>query len=212
MNICKAGFVAGVLLALASCEGQEEESRTNLIGGRITGAGAPYNAVVSIITDDAIRCTGTLVARDLVLTTAPCAPPVPEQAEVGFGSWDNTVKVAAARTIAPNSRPFGMTLLRLEGEAPEGVEPLPLSSRPLERGRLVIRAGYGTVLASQSGKLTHVTGRIARTPTMANGLLLEVTREGTFSTGDAGGPLVVIEDRKAWLAGLALPCRECPGH
>lgn len=101
----------------------------------------PWPAVVALLRDDALRCTGTLIAPDAVLTAAHCAEDV-DQAVIGALDWTTGERVAVASAVV---HPGGLdvALLRLD-RAAGGAARLAVDCAVTE-GDPVWLLGYGVV-------------------------------------------------------------------
>jgi secreted trypsin-like serine protease len=216
-------FAALVAVAALAC-GQAKTQQ------RIYGGRAPdqpwHRAVVSLhrksgtATSRGIFCSGTLIARDLVLTAAHCldvgthAEPRPIQpGELAVYLGDNPAAESAPRfwdvsrvSIHPGWEPNTLAndigLLRLK-TAP-GPEPVPALSAaqafaPGEGGERVNFAGFGKTEAGSYNQKLQVDGTAwSMSPTQ----MFYGQDQGGPCFGDSGGPAFVLRGGKAYVAGV----------
>jgi MYXO-CTERM domain-containing protein len=202
-----AAITAGCGLGEGGGEGGErlEAERLPIIGGFETFTD-PQVVFTSTTTG---QCTGTLIAPEVVLTAAHCIYDSIQQGRkstgsVSFGdslgSFDQVIGIAdmiAHRYYSPAAiRRFDIGLIRLQ-QAPEGIEPIPLGTEPLDESLLgagVRVLGFGvTDGETQTG---------AGTKRQVNLTIDEITGEHVglgdlnrnICQGDSGGPTLLVRD------------------
>jgi hypothetical protein len=180
-----------------------------LVGGAATvrDAGAGRH-VVMIVGTRGNLCTGTALARDLVLTAAHCVAPA---ATYRVLTPDTKPPGLPLRTIAVHPRydarhyssgrvTADVALLKIEGELPGNVVPAPLAAdRKVAAGDRFTIAGYGsTAPKSETGVGTPRAAALVATGRPGNlqvRLMDPATRDRRAGlgacTGDSGGPAFV---------------------
>jgi hypothetical protein len=190
-------------LALGACVDPVDsvdigERDQGLIGGQVAVAG-DYMAAVSLTRNNSSFCTGTLVAPQTVLTAGHCVDMLSGDPNVTiyFGHDINgdglRLGVNLSHTHPMWSGAIGASdigLLRLNFRA-EGIEPVPLSTAPLEVDTEVIRVGFGIF----DGETMEADGRkrhgVTTVHTMPAGEDYFYAGDPELSTcrGDSGGPV-----------------------
>ncbi|MCJ2013407.1 S1 family peptidase [Methylobacterium sp. J-076] len=194
-------------------------------GGAAAGNDALTQATVGIGTitrpEEALRlsrCSGVLVAPDLVLTAAHCVNGEPLGALVVFYRGANPVRpVYAARIAAryspdpgemlPNAAPdisladlsVDLAVLRLT-EPVRGRRPVPLASDPSRVPKHLRFAGTGLSRAGVGYLRTTGLTPVASTST---GLTIARVDGGRICLGDSGGPVVATDRGGTYVWGVA---------
>ncbi len=192
-------------------------------GGSVAGGDALAQATVGLGTitkpEDALRltrCSGVLVAPDLVLTAAHCVNGDPLGALVVFFKGGNPIRPVYAAKVAaryspdpgemlPNAAPdisiadlsVDLAVLRLT-EPVRGRRPVPLASDPSRVPKHLRFAGAGL---SRTGVGRLRTAGLTPVASTSTGLTIaRVDGGGRICLGDSGGP-VVATDRAAPMSG-----------
>lgn len=174
-------------------------------------------------------CSGTLIAKNLVLTAAHCVDPKAQDLVVIFApemkkaSRDQIRRVTGSVVHPQYSEQVqakdmaDIALLRIEGEAPVGYEvaPLLLTQGYLQKNTKTIVAGYGlnwTILLSRgagtlrTAKLEIDDANFSRTEVMIG----QSVRRGICS-GDSGGPAYLEINGQLYVWGVASRGDSLPG-
>jgi secreted trypsin-like serine protease len=168
-------------------------------------------------------CTGTLVAKNLVVTAAHCTGLVrdPRMMIILFGSDLSKKNSIETRKVlggqVPDAWPAlteGQTkdegdvaLLKFEGEAPAGFKPMRLLGNPeqLIAGMDVTLVGYGLTNMdpeTDPKKLMKAAVKLSN-PTFAKTEILFEQHEGRGAChGDSGGPAFAVINQKTFLIGV----------
>lgn len=188
------------------------------VGASIVRDAGPGRHIVMIISTRGNVCTGTALARDLVLTAAHCVAP---QATYRVSTPDHPKGFATARIAvhprydAENYRKGRVTadvaLIRLAEPLPAAMLPAPLG-RPerIAAGDRLVIAGYGTVAPRSDAGLgvpraatLTVTGRPGNLQIRLVDPQAQDTRFGLGAcTGDSGGPAFQQRDGTYEVVGI----------
>lgn len=197
-------IVLGLSLSLALCT-----QATALVGGAaiVSGAG-PGRHILMIVSTRGNLCTGTALARDLVLTAGHCvatpatyrvflpgiAPPGLPLKSVVVHPRYNPKDYASGRVTAD------VALLKLEGVLPSDIVPAQFAApSSVAAGDRVVIAGYGaTAIGSDAGAGTPRAAVMVATGKPGS-LQIRLIDPATRSeraglgacTGDSGGPAFV---------------------
>ena len=195
-------------------------------GGSVAGGDALAQATVGLGTitkpEDALRltrCSGVLVAPDLVLTAAHCVNGDPLGALVVFFKGGNPIRPVYAAKVAaryspdpgemlPNAAPdisiadlsVDLAVLRLT-EPVRGRRPVPLASDPSRLPKHLRFAGAGL---SRTGVGRLRTAGLTPVASTSTGLTIaRVDGGGRICLGDSGGPVVATDRGGTYVWGVA---------
>lgn len=170
-----------------------------------------------------VFCTGTLIAKNLVLTAGHCTGIVqdPRQLWVIFSLTPNTAKIAQGRRVLggkttdawPKLTPLqeknwgDIAVLKFEGNLPEGYAPAVLLGNPtlLQDGMDVTLAGYG--LASMKPevdpeKLMEATVKLTESKFSETEIRFGQENGKGACHGDSGGPAYTMIKGRLNLIGV----------
>jgi protease YdgD len=171
---------------------------------RVDPVAPPWDAVVKVQTNIGSRCTGALIAADVVVTAAHCLynprtlamlEPVSLHVLIGFQSgyyrWHALVRsysvgghfIGGRRDRTPTA---DWALLTLEGAVPAAVAPLPVARTPPAAGDAVALAGYNQ--DEPLLLLADLSCRITGTVDVPDARLL--AHDCSATRGTSGGPLL----------------------
>ena len=191
-----------------------------MVGGAPLASGGAERHAVLIVGSRGSSCTGTAIARDLVLTAAHCVLPGADYKLVEFDAERRPVLKdvhAIARhpqfspqTFSAHRATADVALIKLAAPLPTPIAPAAISPRPAPRdaGTKFLVAGFGVTVYGDGG-----TGGTLRSATLtATGRpgnlqlrLVDPTTNGASAglgacTGDSGAPVFeTVGDRLAVL-------------
>ncbi len=200
-----SAFLAAVFVALSTSSAVAQAPALPGIGAQDRRAAvdtteAPWRSLVKVQTNLGSRCTGVLVAPRRVVTAGHCLlnraqqflPPSSLHVLFGYDRGDyREHRTVASLTVGgpfdPGHRPEGLArdwaVLTLSGDAPAGVEPLPLVRVPPEPGTPLMLGGYSQDKA-----------QIITADTACAALGLARAGQGQGQGPGQGGPTLLIHD------------------
>jgi len=216
------------LLALSGCGGFEadmESASASILNGAPDNSAA-HMAVVGLSFGGG-GCSGTLIARDVVLTAGHCAYGQSAGSyTVAFG--DNWYSPDYTRSVsevwvhpAYNSQSIthDVALLRLSTEAPAGINPISYLPSSLgitnsDVGVDLEFVGFGTTETGDSGYKLTTNNQLSWVCTSPGGCnfpagwgsqntICHDQNPGGICFGDSGGPAFVVRNNKEYVAGIA---------
>jgi secreted trypsin-like serine protease len=207
--------VLASLFVVVACAQQKNSISGNFTAGIINGqtvqSGDPIaNHLVAITDNKWENCTGTLIAKNLVLTAAHCetkgeAMYVAFGLEVSEGNLDQVERrqVTNYRLIPGVEKALGrreadwkdLMIVEFEGEAPAGYVPAKFleDTSILQDGQMVIFAGYGVTNGHSQkgdGTLRKTQAPIKDAGFSETEIQTDERRTGTCNI-DSGGPAFV---------------------
>lgn len=196
---------------------------TSIINGDMVKTGDPIASHIVAITDNQWEnCTGTIIAKNLVLTAAHCETPgVAMYVAFGLEVSERNIKTVDRRLVRtyrliPGHKDIDfdeqetdlkdMMIVEFEGGLPEGYAPAELlsDSSVLKDGVSVILAGYGVTNGSEQtgdGFLRKTRAPIADAGFADTEISTDERRHGTCSI-DSGGPAFIDMGGKIYLWGV----------
>lgn len=214
-------------------------SPETVVNGRVPEPRSPItrSTVLLISTGGGSSCSGTVIARDLVVTAGHCvthgnsnAVVNPASLVVDFSPYYNgrdplprasSVRVRAIRLhprynhalVDAATYPHDVALVRLAGPIRPGYAPatfLPRTAR-VSAGDPVVAAGFGDrsfKSTSPDYRLLTFDFRVGSAPANATLVTLSATRHGGIGSGDSGGPAWVRKNGALYFWGVASSAEE----
>lgn len=209
----------------------------SVVNGRPPQPRSPFEKSTVLIRSDSGFCSGTLIARDLVVTAGHCVTQTNTNNAVDVSSFvidfstyyngkdflpRRTSLRARALRLHPNydhaqiekeSQPFDLAMIRLAAAAPTTHRPadiLPGSLR-LREGDQVVAAGFGNRNfrdQSPDYRLLTFEYRVSDVSDDHSLVTLSATRFGGIGSGDSGGPAWVRKNGKVFFWGIASSSEE----
>jgi hypothetical protein len=196
------------LTALNACGKKSENSDLDIVGGRLVTN--QDSGPEKISTVGLNGCTGTIIAKDLILTAAHCYDNSVQGGYVLFGIQFNgrdrkIINIEKATVNRAYSAPYNdVAMLKLASDIPAGYKPAKLlpAGVSLTNGQAVRQAGYGSDNTPNSfGTLRTVDSRYVGQGSRGS---LSVRNGSTAAcSGDSGGPLYVQRNGEWYVAGIA---------
>ncbi|WP_141733392.1 S1 family peptidase [Oligoflexus tunisiensis] len=196
------------LTTLNACGKKAENSDLDIVGGRRVTA--QDSGPEKISTVGLNGCTGTIIAKDLILTAAHCYDNSVQGGYVLFGIQFNgrdrkIINIEKATVNRAYTDPHNdVAMLKLASDIPAGYKPAKLlpAGVSLTNGQTVRQAGYGSDNTPNSfGTLRTVDSRYVGQGSRGS---LSVRNGSTAAcSGDSGGPLYVQQNGEWYVAGIA---------
>lgn len=228
MKMVACGLLS-VVLGLAGCGKQAEDtSDTAIVGGTaVSTSDAIVKSTVALVSPDGQAfCTGSLVAKRLVITASHCLDGYAESAlYVAFGTKAKAgsyvfERLRVARAFAKHERydtfamdeeeaslpPNDIGLVALSEDAPVGYTPIKVlnTTDALRVGETLTLAGYGLThfAFGSSGVLRKVDVKITVLASNVKEIHFGGVRGKSACMGDSGGPAFVVRGGKLALVGV----------
>lgn len=205
-----------------------------IVNGRAPSPDSPFarSTVLLISEDGRGSCSGTLVARDLIVTAGHCVTENDSNRPVNPGTmvadfspyYDGREELPRASSVRARAirlhpaydyklvdaakNPHDVALVRLEGPAKAGYAPatfMPASLR-ISPGDSVVAAGYGDRAfgrTSNDYKLETFEFEVKGELPSSSLVLLNALRTGGLGQGDSGGPAWVRKNGALYFWGVA---------
>lgn len=219
------------IFAVAACapttnsqnEIQTSADQAGIIGGDKVSASSNIGRSTVGIYESKIGyiCTGTLIAKNLVLTAAHCVDPKAKNLEIYFTPEIKGAKPEQRRTVntaivhdkyktdVAAKESNDIAILRFDGEAPAGYEVAPMlfDQGYLYNNRNTIVAGYGlnfaTIIKKGAGVLRTTRLPIDDVNYSATEVLLGQSVRKGICSGDSGGPAYLEINGQLYVWGVA---------
>ncbi|PIS09762.1 MAG: serine protease [Bdellovibrio sp. CG10_big_fil_rev_8_21_14_0_10_47_8] len=203
---------------------EDNESSENIIGGQDVAVGDSVGKSTVGVGHalHGVICTGTLIAKNLVLTAGHCTGATggnPKELYISFGlnleKGSVLRKVLGGKTtdawpqLSPSQeKDWGdIAILRFEGEAPAGFSPASIlnAKAALKNGMDVTLAGFGATSMKPQAYPDHLlktTVKLTNANYSASELLFKQYQGRGACHGDSGGPAYIVLNKKLILVGV----------
>ncbi|WII72454.1 trypsin-like serine protease [Bdellovibrio sp. 22V] len=203
-----------------SIVGGDKVQSSSLIGRSTVGIYEPNIGYI---------CSGTLIAKNLVLTAGHCVDPKAKNLVVMFApemrkAAKEQIRAVTNAIVHPDYSTeirekdmYDIAILRFEGEAPAGfqVAPMLFSSEYLQNNGRTIVAGYGlswTIgLKAGAGTLRTTTLEIDEVDYSSTEVMLGQSVRRGICSGDSGGPAYLQINGQLHVWGVASRGDSLPG-
>jgi len=207
-----------VVLGILALTASAAASQDFIIGGVEVSSSDPVAASTVALYDGSALCTGSIIAKDLVVTAAHCIPTDAKTLKVYFRTdlyaAGKSAKVVDAvvnpgyqgeNSSGPDEN--DIALVRFSGNLPSGYAPATLLPErdTLRNGETVTLAGYGINEAQTSngaGVLRRVDVTISNASFGKTEVLFDQTAGKGACHGDSGGPAFATIQSKLYLFGV----------
>jgi secreted trypsin-like serine protease len=180
-----------------------------MVGGAPAASGGPERHAVLIVGSRGSSCTGTAIARDLVLTAAHCVLPGADYKVVEFDAarrpaLKDVQAIArhpgfSLQTLLAHRATADVALIKLAAPLPAQIAPVAISPRPAPRdaGAQFLVAGFGVTVRGDGrsgGTLRSATLAATGRPGNLQLRLVDPATNGESAglgacTGDSGAPV-----------------------
>lgn len=189
-----------------------------IVGGTFVESESDPVAQSTVSVHTRTRCTGSIIAPDLVITAAHCLEKARTVADIsvqfGLNEGQDGKLRATGFKIHPSyksgNKPvknatYDIGVIRLGGKLPEGYRPAKIfpNASTLRPGQAVIIAGYGRTHPDQPIQRRVLRKVESKLNSHYNPLEIVVdSNRGASCNGDSGGPSFVEQGEETFLLGL----------